>query len=441
MQGAFDLAVCALGSVAGVHVHSAQNRRHIALPVLFAPVAADDIGALETRLVAGIEAEVLLGRILHEVLALDIDLAGKHGFVRAHFGMVRMVFHIQLVTLVRGPVGQDHLQGPEHGHGTRRLFAQVLAHAVLQQGQINGAVGLGHADAVDEIADALRRIAPAAHRAQRGHAGIVPAGYVAALHQHAQIPLGHDGAGQVQAAELDLAGTGGQHVGRMLHHPVIQGAVILILQRAQAVGDALQRIADGMGEVIHGVDAPRLARAVMLLEEDAVHGRVAHVDVGAGHVDLHAQDHAALGMLARFHLLKQTQAFLHGAVPIGAVPARLGEGAAVEAHLFGREFTHVGEPALDPVHGDIIALLIVLTGEKQPALPVESQPADVGHDAVHVFRLFLGGVGIVKAQVGHAAEVLGGQKISHQCLAMSDVQVTVGFRGKARVHALIAPAP
>ena len=146
-------------------------------------------------------------------------------------------------------------------------------------------------------------------------------------------------------------------------------------------------------------------------------------------------------MLARLHLLKQAQALLHGTVPVGAVLARLGEGAAVEAHLLGRKLAHIRKPPLDPVHGDVVALLIVFAGEVQPALPVEAQPVDIGHDAVHILGLLLGGVGIVKAQVGHAAEALGGQKVRHQRLAVADVQIAVGLGGKARAHALAASAP
>ena len=142
-------------------------------------------------------------------------------------------------------------------------------------------------------------------------------------------------------------------------------------------------------------------------------------------------------MLARFHFLKQAQAFLHGTIPIGAVFAGLGQGAAVFAHLLGAQLAHIGQTALDPVHGDFVALVIVFAGEEQAALPVEAQPVDVGHDAVHILGLFLGGVGIVKAQIGHAAEFFGGLEIREHGLAMADVQVAVGFGRETGVHVLV----
>ena len=441
MQGALHLAVGTFAAVAAVHVHGAQHGGHVAILVLLAAFALDDISAHQAYFVAGEQAEVLLGGNLHKVFLLHVDLPGHDHLVAAHFRVLGMVLDLQLVTLVFGPVGQDHLQGANNRHGAGHLVAQIVADAAFQQGHIHGAVRLGKADAVDEVADGLGGEATAAHGAQGGHAGIIPAGDETALHQRAQVALAHHGAGQVQTAELDLTGTARQHGSGLFHHPVVQGAVILILQRAQAVGDAFQRVTDGMGEVVHGIDAPFLARAVMLLVQDAVHGGVAHVDVGGGHIDLHAQDHAAFGMLASLHFLEQAQVFLHGTVTIGAVLARLGEGAAVFAHLLLTELVHISQIALDPVHGDIVALLIVLAGKEQAALPVEAQPADVIHDAVHILGFFLGGVGIVKAQVGHAAVALSGQKVRHQRLAVTNVQVAVGFRGKTGVHALAAPAP
>ena len=88
--------------------------------------------------------------------------------------------------------------------------------------------------------------------------------------------------GHVQPGELDLPGLAGQHALAVLHHPVVQGAVILIFQGAQGVGDALQRVArwDGQSRT-WGRCTTCSPVLVMLLVQDAVHGRVAHVDVGA----------------------------------------------------------------------------------------------------------------------------------------------------------------
>ncbi len=66
------------------------------------------------------------------------------------------------------------------------------------------AVGLTDADVGAEVADRFRRVAAAAHAAERGHARIVPAAHVAVLDQSEQLALAHHGVGEVEAIELDL---------------------------------------------------------------------------------------------------------------------------------------------------------------------------------------------------------------------------------------------
>ena len=87
--------------------------------------------------------------------------------------------------------------------------------------------------------------------------------------------------------------------------------------------------------------------------QDAVHHRVAQVDVGGGHVDLGAQDARAVREFAGAHALEQVQVFLHGAVAVGAFLARLGQRAAVLADLLGAQVVHVGFALLDQLDGEL----------------------------------------------------------------------------------------
>ena len=48
-----------------------------------------------------------------------------------------------------------------------------------------------------------------------------------------------------------------------------------------------------------------------------------------------------------------------------------------------------------------------VVGSIVEAVPLEAQPVDIFHDRVNVLLLFLLGVGIVEAQVGFAAELIG----------------------------------
>ena len=76
-------------------------------------------------------------------------------------------------------------------------------------------------------------------------------------------------------------------------------------QRAHGVGDVLDGIRLAVRVVVHGIDAPLVAGAVVRGVKDAVHDRIAHVEVGRGHVDLGAQNARAVGELAGFHSLKE----------------------------------------------------------------------------------------------------------------------------------------
>ena len=89
--------------------------------------------------------------------------------------------------------------------------------------------------------------------------------------------------------------------------PVVQRAVVLELQRADRVRDALDRVALAVRVVVRWVDAPLVAGAVVRRVLDAVHHRVAQVDVGRRHVDLRPQRAGAVGELALLHPLEQVE--------------------------------------------------------------------------------------------------------------------------------------
>ena len=76
------------------------------------------------------------------------------------------------------------------------------------------------------------------------------------------------------------------------------------LERAHGVRNFLDRVRLTVRVVVHGIDAPLVPGAVMLGMQDAVHHRVAHIEVGRRHVDLGAQNLGAVGELARLHALE-----------------------------------------------------------------------------------------------------------------------------------------
>ena len=121
----------------------------------------------------------------------------------------------------------------------------------------------------------------------------------------------------------------------------------------------------------------------------------------------------------------------------GRVLAGLGQRAAVLADLVGREVVDVGLAVLDQLEGPLVKLVEVVGGVAQP-LPLEAEPADVALDGVDVLLLFFFGVGVVEAQVGLAAELIGKAEVEADGLGVADVQVAVGLGWKARLDRGVA---
>ncbi len=138
----------------------------------------------------------------------------------------------------------------------------------------------------------------------------------------------------------------------------------------------------------------------------------------------------AVGELAGFHAGEEVEIFLDRAVAIGAVLSRFGEGAAVLADLVGGEVIDVGFAGLDELQGPLVELAEVVGGVAE-ALPLEAEPADVLLDGIDVLLLFLFGIGVVEAQVGFSAELIGQSKVKTDGLGVADVEVAVGLGRKA----------
>ncbi len=204
--------------------------------------------------------------------------------------------------------------------------------------------------------------------------------------------------------------------------------------------DALDGVLQRVLEVVHRVDAPFGAGAVVRMAVDAVHRRVAHQYVRAGHVDLRAQ-HAGAGLeFAVLHALEQVEVLFDAAVAVGAVDAGLGQRAAVGAHLVRGLVVDIGQPAADHVLRDLIQPAKEV-GRKVQLVPFVAEPFDVGLDALDERGLLLAGVGAVEeAEVALAAVLLGDAKVDAQRLCVADVQITVRLRRKARADVVEPPA-
>jgi hypothetical protein len=222
--------------------------------------------------------------------------------------------------------------------------------------------------------------------------------------------------------------------------------LVFEFQRADAVGDLLQRVFDGVRVGVHRVDAPLVAGVVVGGPAHAVQRGVAHVDVGAGHVDLRAQDGGAVGNLAVAHGAEALEVFRGRAGAEAAVGAGGVEVAAVRAHFVGGLLVHIGKAGADQVLGGFVHEVEVVAGEVLVRLQGAGGAGAVGQvgfvaeplhrvaDGVDVFLLFFFRVGVVKAQVAHAAVFLGQLEVEPDALGVADVQVAVGFGREAHAH-------
>ena len=66
--------------------------------------------------------------------------------------------------------------------------------------------------------------------------------------------------------------------------------------------------------------------------------------------------------------------------------------------------------------------------------PLVAKPLDILFDGIDVLHVLLGGVGVVEAQVAHAAMLRGDAEVEADGLGVADVEVAVRLWGEARLH-------
>ncbi len=254
---------------------------------------------------------------------------------------------LELFDLTFRIVIDHHPQRVKNRHGPGRAVVEVFANATFEKTDIDTAALFRNTDSFTEVANRRRGIAAPAQTGQSRHAGIVPAADMAAFHQFQQLALAHHRIIDVEPSKLDLLGMMNL---QLVEKPIVEGPVIFEFQSTDGISDTLQRIALTVGKVVHGVDAPLVAGAVVLSMENTVHDRIPHVEIGRGHIDLGPQHLGAVRIVAVLHLLEQFPILRHRAIPIGAILARLGQGTAIGAHLLRRQIVDVGLAGFDKLH-------------------------------------------------------------------------------------------
>ena len=348
---------------------------------------------------------------------------------------MRVVGGEAVFLLALGVVVDNEFDRIEHGNAALGDVVQVFTHAVFEHAVFNPRIGFGHADTLGEQAKALGGVAATARAHQRGQARIVPAFDMFFIDELNQLAFGEYDVGEIQPCEFDLLrqGFGKQAAfGKAQQQPVVKRPLVFKLQRANRVRDAFQRILDRVRVGIHRVYAPLAAGAVMLGFADAVDRRVAQIDVGRGHVYFRAQHHAAVGVFAVAHFGKALQRFCGGAVAPRAGRARLGERAAIFAHVVGGLFIDVGVARGNQVLRRLVHKVKIIAGEKNVLAPVKAQPLHRLNDRIDVFLFLFFRIGVVKAHVARAVIGLREAEIKANRLGVADVQITIRLRRKPR---------
>ena len=184
--------------------------------------------------------------------------AAERDVARAAFRIGRVVGGWQPIHLPFRPVLDRDLQRVQHRHAAQRGLVQHVAHRGVELGRLDEVVGLGDADAPDELPDAFRRHAAPAQAGQRRHARIVPAGDMAVFDQPDQPALRKHRVAEIEAGEFVLPGPRRRR--QTLDQPVVERSVILELHGADRVGDMLDGVGLAVGEIVGRVDFPARAR-------------------------------------------------------------------------------------------------------------------------------------------------------------------------------------
>ena len=235
----------------------------------------------------------------------------------------------------------------------------------------------------------------------------------------------------VPAGELDLLR---MVDAELVEEPVVEGAVVLELDRATGMCDALNGVLEAVCPVVRGIDAPLVAGAVVPGVQDPIHDRVAHVQVGRGHVYLRPERAGAVREFSGSHPLEQVQALLDGPAPVRAVPAGLSQGAAVLSDLLRTQVANVGIPLFEEFECVLIHLLEVVGRKIEPVAPVHAHPAQILDERVHVFLFLCQRVRVVEPQVEQAAELLRNAVVEIGGSCVAEVRVRVRLRRESSMN-------
>ena len=139
--------------------------------------------------------------------------------------------------------------------------------------------------------------------------------------------------------------------------------------------------------------------------KDAIHDRIAQIDVARRHINFGAQNPLAFLEFSGPHIPEERQVLINRTITMGTVLARLSQSPAIGTDLVCAQVVHIGLAVRDQVLGPFIELFKIVGGKILMLTPVEAEPAHVFLNGVNIFLLFLGRVGIVETQIAAAGKL------------------------------------
>ena len=123
------------------------------------------------------------------------------------------------------------------------------------------------------------------------------------------------------------------------------------------MGDPFKRILDRMGEVVHWINAPLIAKMIVRDVANTVKDGIAEMDVGRSHIDLGSQTPFPVGVFTGLHIPENLKiAFDARLAPGRRLPGTFGN-AAIFLPLLLCEIAAISFTRLDEILGDFIHLV------------------------------------------------------------------------------------
>ena len=290
MERTFDLAHTARHTALGFGVVFAIDFNDVTVFVLLTAGTLDDVCTLETHFFVGRKAEIFLGRILHKVVALDIDFAAERHFVGTTIRVFRIVLHFDIFDSVFGIVGDNDFHGVEHGTHARCFLVKVFTDAEFEERNVVDSLKLGITDASEERFDRIGRKTATAQTADGRHTRVVPTVDETFFDELEKFALAQHCVCQVESVELNLTWAI-RFVGKKVDKVVVKRTVRHKFECTNRVSNAFEIVRLTMSEVVHRIYLPPIAGAMVRVLDDAIHNRVAEVHIRRCHIDFCAQHH------------------------------------------------------------------------------------------------------------------------------------------------------